>query len=269
MIRAALVIYCLAWLPATADTLAGMQSIGGTRHHLLSSDVLGRELHILVKVPENATKDQLYHTVYLLDGGALFPMLAGYYNYLRFEEAVPDLIIVGISYGADTFEGGNFRSTDYTAPSTERDYWGGAPKFQQALTKEILPLVESNYPGDKDHRILFGQSLAGQFVLFNAFTSPETFHSHIASNLAIHRNLDYFLALPFSRQGSTRLFIVSGSDDSPEYATPRQALLNRLGKAPQGLSLQVQTLAGYGHFSLAPEAFRQGLIWSLGASQGN
>ena len=92
-----------------------------------------------------------------MDGGALFPLFSAYYRYLNFGEEVPDLIIVGISYGSDTLEGGNFRSTDYTAPSEERDYWGGASKYQSFLSDELFSLIEENYrlpllPIDNDKR---------------------------------------------------------------------------------------------------------------------
>lgn len=41
--------------------------------------------------------------------------------------------------------------------------------------------------------MIFGQSLGGQFVLFTALTDPLLFCGHIASNPALHRNLEFFL----------------------------------------------------------------------------
>jgi predicted alpha/beta superfamily hydrolase len=248
-------------LPTQAmDALQAMHSISAIEHHTLTSRLLERDLQIIVRLPDNHQPGSLYPTVYLLDGGALFPMLAGYYHYLRFEEVVPDLIIVGISYGSGSFEGGNYRSTDYTAPSKERAYWGGASKFQQALKQEILPLIETSYPANPDDRILFGQSLAGQFVLFSAFSNPGLFAGHIASNPALHRNLDYFINLPVNQKaGTTKLFVVSGSEDFPEYAMPRNNWISHQMKTKPAIDLEIETIEGYGHFSLAPEAFRQGL----------
>ena len=95
--------------------------------------------------------------------------------------------------GSDTFEGGNFRSTDYTAPSEERDYWGGAEKCQLFLSSELLPRIENDYRSDSSQRVIFGQSIGGQFVLYTALTESNLFWGHIASNPALHRNLPFFL----------------------------------------------------------------------------
>ena len=103
---------------------AKLQGLGDTRYHQFESETLGHALHIYVRVPEssNQSPDQRYPTVYLLDGGINFPLLSSYYHYLRIGGEVPEMILVGISYGSDTFKGGNFRSSDFTAPSKEREW---------------------------------------------------------------------------------------------------------------------------------------------------
>ncbi len=237
--------------------LSAMHVIADTRHHLITPERLGRDLHLLVRLPNGYDPDVPYPTIYLLDGGNLYPMLGAYYQYLRFQEAAPDMIIVGISYAASTFPEGNYRSTDFTAPSIEREFWGGAAEFQAVLADEILPLIESNYASDPERRMLFGQSLAGQFVLFNAVTRPKLFAGHIASNLAIHRNLEFFLARPYE-SGQTKLFISGGDDDPIDFDRPRAAWLKAQTAADD---LKVVSIADQGHFSIAPESFRQGLRW--------
>ena len=119
-------------------------------------------------------------------------MLAPYYFLLKFDEPMPEAIIVGISYGANSRAEGNYRGTDYTAPSPERETYGGASAYQNFLADELLPLIERKYRVDKTRRILFGQSIAGQFVLYSAMTRPDLFWGRIASNPALHRNLEFF-----------------------------------------------------------------------------
>lgn len=163
---------------ALADSLDSdlLQSLGEVKYHELKSPQLGRSLHIFVDLPEDyQASEQSYPTVYLLDGGNTFPLMASYHHYLRFGDEAPAIIIVGISYGADTFKEGNWRSTDYTAPSKERGFWGGAAVFQTVIKDEIFPLIEEGYRSDGEHRVIFGHSLGGQFVLFNALTKPELF----------------------------------------------------------------------------------------------
>ena len=184
------VLFCLllspalhvAWAYSGDPVLQAMQSIRDVQHVRLDSEILGRPFHLLIKVPDGA-KDCVecsYPTVFLLDGGAIFPTLAGYLNYLRHEAAVPEVILVGISYAGDTFEEGNYRSTDYTAPSDERDFWGGAGNFQRVLENEIFPLMSKDFPVDNDRKIIFGQSLGGQC---------RSFHGHDPARALLRTHL--------------------------------------------------------------------------------
>ena len=133
--------------PAASVDLQYLQSIGDASYHRVESEIVGRGYHVFVKLPADYddANDTPYPTVYVLDGGALFPLFAAYYRYLNFGEEIPDSIIVGISYGSDTSEQGNYRSTDYSAPSEEREDWGGAANYQSFLREELIPLIEKNY----------------------------------------------------------------------------------------------------------------------------
>jgi predicted alpha/beta superfamily hydrolase len=172
---------------------------------------------------------------------------------------------VGISYGASTFEEGNYRSTDYTAPSTERAFWGGAAVFQQLLQDELLPMIENTYRANPQRRVIFGQSLGGQFVLFSALTKPELFFGHIASNPALHRNLPFFLEWQGQNEmpvNASHVFVSSGVYDDARFREPSLKWMEHWQKTnAKPWLLETQTLAGQTHMSAAPEAFRQGLAW--------
>ena len=243
-----------------------LQSLGEVKYHELESTQLKRSFHVFVDLPENYTdSDQSYPTIYLLDGGNTFPLMAAYHHYLRFGDETPRAILVGISYGADTFKEGNWRSTDYTAPSEEREFWGGAAIFQKVLQDELLPLIESVYRADPARRIIFGHSVGGQFVLFNAVTKPELFSGHIASNPALHRNLPFFL----NWQGEndmpvqiSKVFVSSGEFDDPVFREPTlEWIAHWQAITPRPWFLEARTLAGQTHLSATPEAFRQGMDW--------
>lgn len=264
----------LALLPGLAITpgaeaderiLQALHSINPSQYHLLEPDALGRPIHIVVKLPADyaENKSRKYPVIYLLDGGAIFPMLVGYYNYLHNEELVPDAMLVALSYGSNNFEGGNYRSTDYTAPTEEREWWGGASVFQEVLKSDLFPLIESSYRADPSRRILFGQSIGGQFVLYSALTRPGLFWGRIASNPALHRNLPFFLH-PHSAENSpgSKLFMASASNDDPRFRGPAKAWMDHWNQQDNlPWKLRAITIAGYGHFSLITESFRQGLLW--------
>jgi predicted alpha/beta superfamily hydrolase len=257
---------------AIADSAAdpGLQGLGDSRYHLFESETLGHPLHLYVRVPEADAErpDRKYPTLYLLDGGVTYPLLSSYYHYLRLAEQVPEMLIVGISYGSDTFEGGNYRSSDFTAPSDEREWWGKAPVFQQVLKQELMPLIESTYASDASNRIIFGQSLGGQFVLYTALTEPGLFRGHIASNPALHRNLDFFLQWqgpkPLPRTDS-RLFVSIAEFDDERFRIPADRWAEHwTAQSPLPWDLEVRVLPGQNHMSAAPMAFRQGILWLTG-----
>ncbi len=253
-------------VPAAAVDTQYMQGLDDTRYHRVESENVGRGYHILVKLPDNydGAAEKTYPTVYVLDGGALFPLFAAYYRYLNFGEEIPDSIIVGISYGSDSLEEGNYRSTDYTAPSEERDYWGGAENFQGFLREELIPFIEERYRSRADRRIVFGQSIGGQFVLYTALTQPGLFWGHIASNPALHRNLPFFLEQhgPAPPGEQSKLFVGSGTLDNPRFREPAQAWIRHwTARSDTPWQLRAVNLEGQTHMSAPPASFRQGMRW--------
>jgi predicted alpha/beta superfamily hydrolase len=253
---------------AGADTQF-LHGLGDSRYHYVESAGIERGYHIYVMLPDgyDPLLDQEYPTIYLLDGGGLFPLMVAYYQYLNFGEEVPDSIIVGISYGSDT-EPENFRSTDYTAPSAERAYWGGAQKFQTFLGEELMPFIEDTYKSRVDRRIIFGQSIGGQFVLYTALTKPNLFWGHIASNPALHRNLAFFMeqqAEPATTGQRSRLFVASGTMDDPGFRTPALEWIEYWTSRETPWELKTVNLEGHSHMSAPPASFRQGMHWLFSA----
>ena len=255
-------------LPADSFDPSKLQGLGDTRYHAFESETLGHPLHIYVRVPEGAAQNpgRRYPTVYLLDGGIHYPLLSAYYHYLRLDEELPELMLVGISYGSDTFEGGNFRSSDFTAPAQEREWWGRAPVFQSVLERELMPMIEAKYASDPGQRIIIGNSLGGQFVLYTALTRPELFWGHIASNPALHRNLAFFLGWKGESgmpKEATRLFLAEGELEVPRFKAPANEWIE-YWTAPgrdKPFLLEVRILPGQTHLSAMTESFRLGLQW--------
>lgn len=264
------VLLLLVSSAATAFDPQYLQGLGDTRYERFTSKTIGRDFHIYVMLPEGYAEhpEQRYPTVYLLDGGSLFPLLVGYYRYLFLGEELPPMIVVGISYGSDRYAEGNFRASDFTAPSDERDYWGGAGAFQAFLKNELMPRVESTYRSRPDRRIVLGHSLGGQFVLYTAQTEPTLFWGHIASNPALHRNQSFFLEAHWTDSLAGKpsyLFVGSGSDDVPRYREPALEWIRHWTAVDDvPWHLEAVTLDGHSHLSLPPAAFRDGLKWMFG-----
>lgn len=252
---------------AEAVSIKGLQGLDETRYHRVESATLERGYDILVGLPRDydATQHATYPAIYILDGGELYPLLRSYYNYLRNSEEAPAAILVGISYGSRDYAGDNERGHNFTAPSDEREYYGGAADFQTFLSDELLPFIEGEYRSSAEQRIIFGQSLGGQFVLYTAQTEPGLFWGHIASNPALHRNLPFFLELHGKAQheaARSRLFVSSGSNDDPVFRGPALRWIEHWSaQKNMPWDLQAVTLETHTHFSAPPAAFRQGLKW--------
>lgn len=258
-------IFSIAFFSAArADEIQYLQGLSNPDYYRVESETLERPFHIFVRLPEGYNEsEKTYPTIYLLDGGINFPLLAPYYLFLSIDEPMPEAIIVGISYGANDFEGGNMRSTDYTAPSPERAYWGGAAQYQTFLSTELLPFIETNYRSDAARRIIYGQSLGGQFVLYTALTNPDLFWGHIANNPALHRNLSFFIEHPLSKnRGKSKLFVSSGSKDDDRFRLPARAwIAHWTSKSKTPWALKTVTLDGESHASAGPLSFRAGMRW--------
>jgi predicted alpha/beta superfamily hydrolase len=260
------VLFVMLFIPFAAMArkpgIDRLQGLSDTKIHELVYKPLNQTYYVYVRLPENYDSKKKYPTVYLLDGGHTYPMLASYYRYLNFSGEVPDMIVVGISYGSDERSKGNQRSRDLTAPSKEREYWGGAKKFSEFLRSGLFPLVEEKYASNEDKRIVFGQSLGGQYVLYAAQAESGLFWGHIASNPALHRNLAFFLKTRPAKSKSIKLFVSSGTKDEPTFFKPAQDWVKHWKKETnENWNLKTELLDGHTHFSAAPEAFRRGLAW--------
>lgn len=238
--------------------------IGQPDTFTLASGTLERDFHVYVRLPAGyEDSDESWPVIYLLDGGILFPMLVPYHFMLTIDGIAPEAIIVGISYGGLGFASGNMRSTDYTAASDEVEHYGGAPEFQAFLQSQLLPLIDERYRTNPQRRMIVGQSLAGQFVLYTALTRPELFWGHISINPALHRNLSYFRDFRPSPDASrTRLFVGMGTLDAPRFRQPAGEWIEAWSRRGDShLQLEVVSLAGEHHASAAPVAYRTGLRW--------
>ena len=253
--------------PAKPVSIDGLQGLGNTQHHAFESASLGKSYDVLVGLPDgyDTGDEKRYPTIYILDGGVLYPMLRAYHRYLRNGGEVPELILVAISYGTSDFRQGNERGHDYTAPSDEREHYGGAQDFQTFIGDELIPFVESRYRSRSDRRVVFGHSLGGQFVLYTAQTQPTLFWGHIASNPALHRNLPLFLSMhPEIPAVDDRsyLFVGGGSHDDSRFLEPRSKWIEYwTAQKQKPWHLRIETLDGHTHTSAPPASFRRGLRW--------
>lgn len=231
----------------------------------LDSQQLGRSVHIYVRLPEDyrAKPELKYPAVYLLDGDSLFPILAASHLFLTYDEHLPEAIIVGIAYGS--FDPAiNKRDYDFSAPAADATTaQGGAPKFEEMLRRELLPIIERRYRTNPDRRILFGQSRGGYMVLWSAFTDPDLFWGRIASNPSLDPGHERFFAQPAAAtRHDLGLVVTSGERDHPasrERALQWFEAWNH--RQSRSWSLKTATLEGGTHAADCLASYRFGMLW--------
>jgi len=123
------------------------------------SQVLNEERELKILLPEEYQpgSDEKYDVVYILDGERHYDDFIGIYKFLRRENFIPPLIIIGLpnKYTSD----GNMRDRDFLPEkSTDNVKAGGAGNFIAFFKNELIPYVNKKLPVTGDNN-LFGHSL--------------------------------------------------------------------------------------------------------------
>ena len=114
-----------------------------------------------------------------------FPLLTALYGQQYYDGFIPEVIIVGITWGGDHPNPDSLRARDYT-PTNEKSLpqSGGADKFLSVIKNEIFPLIEKNYRVDTTDKTLIGCSLGGLFTMYTLFTHSDMFNRYVAASPA-------------------------------------------------------------------------------------
>ena len=238
-------------------------TIPNTEVRSLRSTTTGRAYDLYVYLPSRFVSGAKYPVLYLLDGQWV-KLLASIQGGLLYDKFVPDVMVVGITYSGPNANYDSLRAVDYTpkaAPSNPGS--GQAAKFLTFLESELIPFIETNYPGDPTRRALMGASLGGLFTLYAMFTKPELFAGYAAGSPAVtYANRGAFddeaayavahNALP------AKLYVAVGDQES--LFAPVQALVRTLrARGYEGLTLENRVIAGERHSGNKPEAFNRGV----------
>jgi len=234
-----------------AEPLDYLPSLAGA-YFPLRSEVMASTYHVYIRVPEGYEKDQAqrYPIVYLLDGDSTFPMLAPEHLFLKYDDHMPDAIIVGIAYGS------------FAPPVNHReiDFGVRAAEFESFLSSELIPAVESRVRADPSKRILVGQSFGANFVLFSAYEQPDLFWARIASNPSARMRPE-LLTEPAKAgvRSDLHLFLVSGTANNADGRKFALSLADRWQRARAPWAFEEIDIQGGTHAADLPNAYRLAL----------
>ena len=254
-----------AQTPEPQSTTFARVTMPDTQVRQLKSSATGRSYDIYVLLPTDYAQNQKkYPVLYVLDGQWDFKLLDSIYGGLLYDEFVPEMIIVGITYSGANPDYNALRAMDYT-PISDMSIpgSGGAPKFLAFFKEELIPFIETNYRVDASQRVLMGSSFGGSFTLYALFTEPGLFGGYVAASPVVVYGDGFAFTQEAEYANShqdlpVRLFLsVSELESLKEPVQEFMQVLSEHGYT--GLEMETHIIEGERHAGNKPEAFNRGL----------
>lgn len=253
---------------------------------------VGDVFQISVQTPRSyGATDQSYPVLYILDSDDAFDLLSGilHLHTMGIDEPIPEMILVGIGYGADVYDREqNHRERDYPPTraafpvlSTDPDsetlvVGGGGKKFLRFIRKELIPKIETDYRADPAERLFAGISFGGLFGAYALFHQTDTFNRYLLSSPSLW--WDERVTFEYEKQYAkkhtdlpVRLYLSVGSKEEGKaeifQASKMITNLKELATALRGRnypSLRMKHVKEEGcHTSSQPAALSKGLMYLL------
>lgn len=158
----------------------------------ISSKIMRKDYQLYISFPRGySTKDKVkYPVLYVLDGLPRFPVFNAARQAMDFGDELEKVIIVGIGSGFDQSSFLINRTHDYTSSKdtmfdrhNEKQFGiprgsmqsGGAEKFLQCITTEIIPFIDK-YCKTTSDRGITGHSLGGLFAVYCLLNTKGIFN---------------------------------------------------------------------------------------------
>ena len=236
----------------------------GTHTRELYSEIVGQAYELQVNLPSGCSDAEAACPVFfLLDAQWDYPLLYAIYGEQHYDGFIPDLVLVGITWGGEDPDPDVLRRRDFT-PTDEsgRGDGGGAANFLAFIERELVPFIEREYHTTAD-RYLAGSSLGGLFTLYALLQRPGLFNGYIATSPAtpwdggvIYRYADGFA----DRAGASRSRLYVAVGEVEELRGPVTGFVDWLrDQRFPGLSWTAETVAGAGHSGVKAQGNTRGL----------
>lgn len=185
---------------APRPAAAGWQAatLTGARERVMHSQITGRPYRIQIATSGKAPPGG-YPVVYVLDGDAMFPvlaLLAQAWQYRAAETGAQPLAVVGIGYPGGALLDLQARAEDLTPPSDNYAHtgdrlsrrFGGAARFHRFIEEELKPEIARTLPVNAQEQAILGHSYGGLFALHALLNHPGAYRYHLISSPSIWWN---------------------------------------------------------------------------------
>jgi predicted alpha/beta superfamily hydrolase len=252
---------------------AGPYTLTGTEVRALPRSANGRDYTLYIGLPPSyaTSPNRKYPVLYACDGYWDFHLLMAESGNLTVDGAIPECIVVGISYSGTSPDYGALRQWDLTPgfdPYVGTNS-GHASEFLSVIENEFVPFVESEYRADPSYRVLSGSSYGGLFTVYAMFERMGLFQAYISASPAlwwrsqelVNRERTYastHTALP------ARLYLTFAGDESEAIRNSTRQLGANLRQANYtDFALAVREIEGERHSGTKGEAYNRGLRFAF------
>ncbi len=235
------------------------------------TSLTGTSYELIVSLPasyKNST-DKRYPVLYYTDAYWDAPLLSSIYLDLVFDKAIPEFIMVGLSYPGKNPNYTALRTKDLTPTKDAafvRDSGGGAA-FLKFIKESIIPKIESEYRVEKSQRAIAGWSFGGLFALYAMYSEPRLFNRCVAISPAISWDNEFISQVDddffkSNKKFDARVFISYGEKENSAFISIVSDFQRKVeDRKDPNLKLMNFSVENMGHAGAKASAYAQGLIW--------
>jgi predicted alpha/beta superfamily hydrolase len=258
-----------------------------TAAHELASSLVDQTYRVFVALPPSyAASGKTYPVLYSLDANGSFALIRDIVHALLLGPEIPELLVVGIGYPADSYVATQaVRNRDFTPTADEAPYQalrerrpaappyagsGGAPNFLRFICEELMPFIARHYRVDPSDATLYGHSLGGLFALHTLFHATSAFQRYLVSSPSLwwDRRMLFEAEAQYAATHAdlaARVFLSAGGLEEPPDSTFQmisnvKALVEQLrDRCYPSLALTSHVFDDETHLSVSPSAITRGL----------
>lgn len=238
----------------------------GSETRTLISEINNKNYRLYINLPEGYSKDitKEYPVFYITDAQWHFMQVVSGYGGNHYDGFLPEIIIVGVTWGGKDSDYSASRNSDFTPTVNQRlPNSGGAKKFMEVFRNEIIPFIEREYRTNKVDRALGGSSFGGLITHYALFNTSNLFNAYVICNpsLMYDKGIAFKYEEEFAKSNSelnAKVYMVSGEyDNVPAF----EKMVNQINSSNyKGIHLESQVLKGMGHGGATNEAYARGLL---------
>jgi predicted alpha/beta superfamily hydrolase len=240
-------------------------------HRVTISSPSGAPYELVISLPASYqdSPGQKYPVMYYTDAYWDAPLLSSIYLDLAYDRAIPELIMVGLSYSGDNLDYSVLRKRDLTPSKDTADSrdTGGGTAFLRFIKETVIPKIESEYRVDESQRSIAGWSFGGLFALYAMYKEPGLFGRCVAISPSVFWNNGFINQVEndFFESGSeldSRVFISYGENEKHGFVLAVSDFQKRLeDRNYRKLHLMNFVVPNMGHAGSKAIGYAQGLVW--------